>query len=141
LYYKRVIEDVTMSSKLVGATGWTRYCFGKPDKNKRDLNAYVAHCPQSLNAMRLNAAFKRVFYELAMPPEHSSNFKLVAQIHDSILFQIRCGHEYLAERVKEIMESPTTVIGCDGVSRTFVVPASVKAGKDGKGADYWSDTE
>jgi hypothetical protein len=29
---------------------WTRYCFGKPDSNKLDLNSLVAHCPQSLNS-------------------------------------------------------------------------------------------
>jgi hypothetical protein len=39
------------------------------------------------------------------------------------------------------MELPTTVVGADGVTRTYTVPASIKAGKDGMGANYWSETE
>lgn len=140
-YYPGVIADVENTKLLIGATGWTRYCFGKPSKNKRDLNAYVAHPPQSLNAMTLNQAFMRVFYELAINPIHSSNFKLIAQIHDSILFQFRKGHDYLLAMVKEMMEIPVTVKGYDGKTRTFTVPAAIKAGKDMKGAYRWSETE
>lgn len=121
--------------------GWARRCFGDPQNNKLDLNAYVAHVPQSLNAMTLNKAFMAVFYEIALHPVHSKNFKLLAQIHDSILIQFRIGHEYLAEQVKQLMQIPVTIKGYDGVTRTFVVPAAVKAGKDGKGADRWSETE
>lgn len=141
LYYTRVINDVMLTRLLVGATGWTRYCFGNPRDNKRDLNSYVAHCPQSLNAMVLNKAFIKVFYEIALHPTHSKNFKLCAQIHDSILFQFRIGHDYLCDMVRKAMEIPVTVTGCDGVTRTFTVPADIKAGKDGLGAMYWSDTE
>lgn len=117
--------------------GWTRYCFGSPDKNKRDLNAYVAHVPQSLNAMTLNKAFMQVFYDLAF----RDDFKLLAQIHDSILFQTKVGSEFLIDEVKKRMEIPVTIEGYDGVTRTFTVPAAAKAGKDGNGAARWSQTE
>jgi DNA polymerase I-like protein with 3'-5' exonuclease and polymerase domains len=148
VFYKGVVHEVTTTSKLTSRArhhspfqipdhGWTRYCFGKPHTNKQDLNAYVAHPPQSLNAMTLNKAFLSVFYDLAFNP----NFKLCAQIHDSILFQVREGHEYLIEEVKKRMEIPVTITGYDNVTRTFTVPAAAKAGKDGKGAKYWSDTE
>jgi len=56
-------------------------------------------------------------------------------------FQFRIGHNYLCGIVKENMELPTTVVGADGVTRTYTVPASIKAGKDGMGANYWSETE
>lgn len=141
MYYPSVIHTISTTQMLKGATGWTRYCFGKPDKNKRQLNAYVAHAPQSLNAMVLNKAYLKVFYEIAINPQFSKHFKLCAQIHDSILFQFRIGHEYLANMVKERMEIPITVKGCDGKVRTFTVPAALKAGKDGKGARFWSDIE
>lgn len=39
------------------------------------------------------------------------------------------------------MEIPVTVTGYDSITRTFTVPAAIKAGKDGKGADRWSETE
>jgi DNA polymerase I-like protein with 3'-5' exonuclease and polymerase domains len=152
VFYKGVIHEVKTTSMLTSKathscgyqatlSGWTRYCFGKPDVNKSDLNAYVAHPPQSLNAMTLNKAFMVVFYELALHPTHSANFKLCAQIHDSILFQFREGHEYLAEEVRKRMEIPVTIVGYDSITRTFTVPAAIKAGKDGKGSKYWSETE
>jgi DNA polymerase I-like protein with 3'-5' exonuclease and polymerase domains len=132
LYYPKVLSDVATTRMLVGATGWTRYCFGNPGKNKSDLNALVAHCPQSLNAQTLNKAYLTVFYEIAMNPKYSSHFKLCAQIHDSILFQYRVGHDYLCDMVKERMEIPVTVKGADDVTRTFTVPAAVK-----KGGTHW----
>lgn len=122
---------------------WTRYCFGRPDTNKSDLNSYISHHPQSLNAMTLNRAFLTVFNDIAMHPIHSKNFILYAQIHDSILFDYREGHEYLCDMVKERMEIPLTVKAFDGKIRTFVVPAAIKNGsKSAKGyATYWSETE
>lgn len=141
VFYPGVVNDVLITSKLIGATGWTRFCFGNPKGNKLDKNSYVAHVPQSLNGMILNKAYCRVFNDIAISTEHADNFKLLAQIHDSILFMVRIGHEYLAEMVKERMEIPVTVKSYDGIYRTFTVPAGIKGGKDGKGVKYWSDTE
>jgi len=150
VYYEGVKAEVKATRMLTSTavhdspyhvSGWVRYCFSNPDLDKRALNSYVAHSPQSLNAMTLNKAFMRVFYDLALSPVHSSNFRLNAQIHDSILFQFRTGHEYLAEEVRKRMEIPVTVKGYDGKTRTFTVPAAIKAGKDGEGALRWSETE
>lgn len=141
IFYPKVQMDVETYRMLVGPQGWTRYCFGSPAKNKQHLNSYVAHVPQSCNAMTLNKAYMKVFYEIAMCPQYSMHFKLCAQIHDSILFQFREGHEYLADMVKQRMEIPVTVKSADGITRTFTVPAAIKAGPDGKGAKYWSDCE
>lgn len=152
IYYPGVVSEIVTTRMHSGravhtceyqasSKGLTRYCFGHPDKNKRDLNSYVAHPPQSLNAMTLNKAFMKVFYEIALHPVHSSNFRLHAQIHDSILFSFREGHEYLAEQVKSCMEIPVTIRGYDNKTRTFTVPAGIKAGKDGKGSHRWSQIE
>lgn len=151
-FYPAVVNEVILTKKLTSKAtheakyqatkaGWVRYCFGQPNKNKRHKNAYVAHAPQSLNAMTLNKAFMQVFYDIALNPLYRDNFRLHAQIHDSILFSFRIGHEYLADMVKERMEIPVTVLGYDGKTRTFTVPAAVKAGKDGKGALSWAETE
>lgn len=151
-FYPGVIHEIATTHMLwskaehdcdyqASRRGLTRYCFGDPGKSKSDLNAYVAHVPQSLNAMTLNKAFMRVFYDIALNPKYSPHFKLCAQIHDSILFQFREGHEYLCDMVKERMEIPVTIKGYDGKSRTFTVPAATKAGKDKKGSLRWSDTE
>lgn len=167
VYYPAVVHEVMSTSMLVSHTtmavppvydicdsnyisplweleppeGWTRYCFGDPKKNKLDKNALVAHVSQSLNAMALNVAYLKVFYEIAMNPKYSPHFKLCAQIHDSILFQFREGHEYLMQMVQDRMSVAIKCLGYDGVTRTFAVPADVKAGKDNMGALRWSETE
>lgn len=119
--------------------GLTRYCFSNPLTDKRAKNGYVAHVSQSLNAMTLNKAYMLVFYNIAINEKYSKHFKLCAQIHDSILFQFREGHEYLCAMVKDLMEIPVTIKGYDGKERTFTVPAAIKAGKDSKGALTWAD--
>lgn len=139
-YYPYVKRTVTTARMLTGATGWTRYFFGNME-NKRNSNEAIAHSPQSLNAMRLDKAFMDVFLNLAIHPVFSKHFKLNTQIHDSILFQFRKGHEYLAEEVRKRMEIPITCTGVDNITRTYIVPAAVKAGKDGKGAERWSECE
>jgi hypothetical protein len=131
-YQDWIRYKVALDHLLVGASGWTRYCFSDPSKSKTALNGYIAHCPQSLNAMTLNAAWMKVFYEVALP--NPNDFKLLAQVHDSILFQYREGREDLAKRVKELMEIPITITDIGGITRTFTVPADLKFGKR-----YWSE--
>lgn len=124
-YWSWVIRQVTVHKVLVGATGWTRYCFGRPDVNKHDANAYIAHAPQSLNAMQLNDSVFAVFTELWIP--HHKVFKLCVQIHDSIVFQVAEGHEHLALEVKEIVErtSVTQVTDIFGITREMRIPADM----------------
>ena len=127
-YPEWVIATVLSTRMLVGATGWTRYCFKNPKEDKRARNAYVAHNPQSLNAMTLNKAFLAVFYKVWLV--HHENFKLHGQIHDSILFSYRKGHEYLADMVKDCMEFDVTVRDLLGTPRTLRVPVDLKIGMD-----------
>lgn len=131
------------NEEIKTALVWTRHCFSDPSKSKPALNSYISHPPQSLNAQTLNKAFLSVFHDIAINPKHSNNFKLLAQIHDSILFQYRIGHSYLCDMVKERMEIPCTIKGYDEKIRTFIVPAGIKAGTDKSSniATYWSETE
>jgi hypothetical protein len=133
-WYAKVISDVNNSGVLVGPTGWTRRCFGNPDKNKRHLNSYVAHPPQSLNAMTLNKAVLRVFREIALV--HPKDFKLCAQIHDSILFQYRKSMVWLAYQVLDCMRIEIPVTDTFGITRNLIVPADLKGN-----ATRWSDME
>lgn len=112
---------------------WTRYCFGNPEKSKPALNAYVAHCPQSLNARTLNEAFLAVFYKIALP--NPTTFRLYAQIHDSIAFAFHKDHPELAEAVRREMEIPVTVRDVSGQFRKFTVPAALKISS----SQYWGD--
>jgi hypothetical protein len=133
-YQKWIKQQVKSSGLLVGPTGWTRRCFGDPTTNKHFLNAYIAHCPQSLAAMLLNKAYLRVFTNIYLP--NPKDFKLHTQIHDSILFSYRKGREDLAFRVAEEMRIPTPVKDIFGVTRTLIVPVDLK----GEGT-RWSDVK
>ncbi len=128
-YIKRCIRQTKL---LVGPTGWTRYCFGDPTNNKRDLNSYVAHPSQSLNGMVLNKAWWLVFNNIALVERQ--DFRLFAQIHDSILFGYRIGREDLAYKVKELMQIPVEVTDPYGITRTLLVPSALK----GEGT-VWAD--
>ena len=125
-YPEWVVATVLATHMLVGATGWTRYCFKNPKLDKRARNGYVAHNPQSLNAMTLNKAFLAVFYKVWL--QHHTNFKLYGQIHDSILFGYRRGHEYLAQMVKDCMEFDVPVTDIKGIQRVLRVPVDLKLG-------------
>ncbi|MCY1431865.1 hypothetical protein D9M71_478420 [compost metagenome] len=130
IYYKSIISEIKITNRLTGDTGWTRYCFQQASASKMALNSYVAHVTQSLNAMILNKAFLNVFNHLGFNP----NFKLIAQIHDSILCMIRHGHEYLAEEVVAQMTFSTPIKDCKGVVRNLTVPVdSKKLGKNWRG--------
>ncbi len=142
LDWNRSLDSIELGDYSVSnLQGWTRYCFGNPDCNKLDLNSYVAHCPQSLNAMTLDKAFMRVFYDIAIHPKFRRYFRLNAQIHDSILFQYAEDHVYLCDMVRDRMEIPIVIKSYDGKLRKFKVPAAIKNGKNGKPAKFWSETE
>lgn len=133
-WYKSIVNEIMTTGYLVNPLGWTRRCFGNPSKDKRALNAYVAHKPQSLNASTLKKAFMNVFRNIAIHPEHSKNFRLKAQIHDSILNQYRIGHEYLQKMVKAEMEFDVPVVDSYGIQRNLRVPADIKYGEPSWGA-------
>ena len=160
VYYPAVVAEIINTKKLISRAyhhtaynkkyhtdinqyiedgDWVRYCFGNPSKNKADLNSYVSHPPQSLNARTLNEAYLRVFTEVALP--EAGNFKLGPQIHDSIKFQFREGYIHLAYKVKELMEIPITIKSIDGKKRDFTVPVDLKMGVKNQGVKYWSETE
>lgn len=123
-YYEWIKRQVALHSKLVGPTGWTRYCFGNPSTNKLDLNGYVAHYTQNLNAMVLDEAVRRVYIKYGFDPD----IKFLAQIHDSLFLQHRLGEEGEA-KVKDIanlMVFPVPVTDCAGVTREMTVPVDIK---------------
>jgi len=109
---------------LVGATGWTRWCFGNP-ANREYLKALCAHNPQNLNAMTLNKAWMKIFYEVYLP--NPTDFKLNAQIHDSILFQYRVGRDDLIRAVHAAMLMDINVTDIHGKTRVLRVPVDIKA--------------
>jgi DNA polymerase I-like protein with 3'-5' exonuclease and polymerase domains len=131
-YYDSIKYSVATTRKLISPLGWVRYCFSDPSKNKQALNSYVAHPSQNLNAGCLNKAWMRVFKEVAI--KEPKDFKLCAQIHDSIIFQYKIGRTDLVRRVQECMLFSIRVKDCKGIERDFRVPVAMKAE-----ANRWSE--
>ncbi len=114
-FYPEVIEEILLTGKLVGATGWTRLCFGDPTKSKPILNSYIAHPPQSLSVKIINAAFFDTWLRLQIG---ESKIRMKAQVHDEIFYQYRPeDRDYCAGVISKRMEKPTIVRG-----RSMVIP-------------------
>lgn len=124
-WYDFISACIKLTRTLESALGWTRYCFGEPWRNKSDLNAYVAHVPQNLSVGIINRGLKRVFYELQM--RHWRDFRIKAQIHDSIVGQYRIGHLHLVEAADRMVRQTVEVVDIKGVRRKMAIPTDVKA--------------
>lgn len=119
-YYNEVIEEVETTNMLVGATGWTRYCFQKPRESKPALNAYVAHPPQSLSVKIINRAFFKIWYNYQFK---ENIIRMKMQKHDEIIWQSLPENEWVGEKISEIMAEPTEVKG-----RLMVIPNEPEVG-------------
>ena len=106
VWYPEIVREVMTTGKLVAPSGFTRMCFGDPSKNNSDLNAYIAHKPQHLSVALVNQSFRKIW-----DIHQGVNLRLKAQIHDSIFFQIREGHEYLIPEIDKLMVVPITYKG------------------------------
>lgn len=125
-YYDEVCHEIAATNKLVGPTGWTRYCFSDPKKSKLSLNSYVAHGPQSLSVMIINEGFFDVWYQYQIC-ENVIRFK--AQIHDSLFIQYKPENEWVLDKISERMAKPVMVRG-----RSMSIPND-----RGYGKTRWSD--
>jgi len=125
-YYQYIIANVQTNKKLTSALGWTRYCFGNPAHSKPDLNALVAHPSQNLIVMIINEGFKDVYHQIQR--KYPRDFRLKAQVHDSIPFQFRIGCEELVTRARKICTREVEVKDCHGISRKMIIPMSAKTG-------------
>jgi DNA polymerase I-like protein with 3'-5' exonuclease and polymerase domains len=124
-WYGEVVQEVISTKMLTNPSGWTRYCFADPSKDKRALNAYVAHGPQHLSVELLNVGFRQIFEEL----QSSDSFRLKAQIHDSIFFQYREGREDLVDKAEKMLRTEIVVHG-----KKLVIPNDATYGKT-----FWSE--
>lgn len=129
-WYNAIVTIASTVHMLVSPLGWTRYCFGEPKKSKRHKDSLIAHVPQNMSVGIINEGFKELFWKVQVP--NSKNFRLKAQVHDSILGQVRIGYEkLLLPKVKEILTRPTKVKDLvNGVERIMTIPVSMKVGQN-----------
>lgn len=133
-WYDHIKQTIAATHMLISPLGWVRYCFGNPSKNKPDLNAYVAHGPQNLSVGILNRGFHKAWRDIQLP--NHQNYRLKAQIHDSVFGQVRKGHKHLLDQTVEILRIPVQVMGSDGKTRTMIIPPDLKYKE---GARTWGD--
>lgn len=128
-YYDEVINEIAITHRLRGATGWTRYCFERPSRqgNKLILNKYVAHPPQSLSVMLIDEAMFDFWYEYQIKRGIA---RLKAQVHDEVLYMVRPEHyEITKPALSALMSRPIMVKG-----RELIIPND-----GGSASTCWGD--
>jgi DNA polymerase I-like protein with 3'-5' exonuclease and polymerase domains len=109
-YYGELILQIKATNMLVSPLGYTRYCFSDPMTSKPALNKYVAHPSQNLSVALINRAILRIHSNKELRNE--TNFRLCAQIHDSLLIQVRTTEIHkLLPIVESLMNEPIEVHG------------------------------
>lgn len=128
-WYQSIVSRIAVSKKLVSAFGWTRYFFGNPSKNKRDLNSAVAHEPQNLSVSIINEEFYKL-WRATVYGELRGRVRLKAQIHDSILGQYRVEEPTLPQYIRDTyMNTKVAITDPEGVTRTMFIPSDISCGK------------
>lgn len=132
-YYRKLIKEIQTTNKLVGATGWTRYCFGIPKLtadnkpyNKMVLNSYIAHPPQSLSVKLINQAYYDTWLKLQIKEKL---IRLKPQVHDEIVFQYKADLpketvDYIYKTIGDFMQRPVTIH-----NRIMIIPNDQKRDK------------
>lgn len=128
-YYDEVFEEIRITGRLKGATGWTRVCFSTPHRggHKPTINKYVAHLPQNLSSMILDEAYVDFWLEYQIRQRRA---RLKAPVHDEVVFQSRPkDSKELRMALGSLISRPYIVKG-----RSLVIPT------DGGGTGYrWSE--
>ena len=121
-WYQELKSEIATTGMLVSPTGQVRRFFGNIEKDHSMLRGAVAHQPQNISVEILNKGFLRAYTEICLPS--NGDFRLKAQIHDSILGQWRISRrDEFAEKLAACMYNPTKIHG-----RTLVIPIDIKHG-------------
>jgi DNA polymerase I-like protein with 3'-5' exonuclease and polymerase domains len=126
-WYDEVRLEIATTSKLVSPLGHVRHFFGDITKDHNMLRSAVSHAPQNLSVSILNMGFWKIYKKLVVQPEtplQLGDYRLKAQIHDSILAQYKVEHrEIVVSRMLRYMDNPVTVHG-----RELRIPVDCKVG-------------
>jgi len=139
-WYLEIFHEVKTTNKLVSPMGHTRFFFGDIEKDHNMLRSAVAHQPQNLSVTILNIGFWKIYKNMVVQPIAPlklGDYRLKAQIHDSILAQYRVElRDLVAERMMTYMDNPVEIHG-----RTLRIPVDAKTGTIwGKCKDYTPPT-
>jgi len=120
-WYQEVKQEIISTKMLKSPLGHVRYFFGNVEKNHAAFNSAVAHAPQNLSVSVLNIGLWKVW---RLVKKHEGRLRIKAQVHDSILGQIRDGDIRIRQEVIDAMDNPVIIHG-----RTLRIPTDIKVGK------------
>lgn len=142
-WYNEIHYEVKTTSKLESPLGHVRHFFGDIDKDHNMLRSAVAHQPQNLSVEILNIGFWKIYKHMVVAPSKGSglvvgDYRLKAQIHDSILGQYRKHLRHIVvPMMMRLMDNPVEVH-----KRTLRIPVDAKIGTVwGKCTDYTTEGE
>lgn len=134
-WYDEIKYEVSSTGFLVSPLGHTRRCFGDIERDHAMLRSLVAHQPQNLSVEILNKGFNRLYTGYVL--KDNGNIRLKAQIHDSILGQVRIGmRDHYAPIILECMNNPVQVHG-----RTLRIPVDIKFGTNWRAMKEWKPSK
>lgn len=119
-WWSYVKSELTLRQSLTTFVGRERTFFGRPNDDAT-LREAIAYEPQSVVADLVNEGGYRVWRKFCLDPQR--NVKILAQIHDAFLFQIRETHLHLIPEILSTFQVPVTING-----RTLTIPAEAKVG-------------
>lgn len=127
-WYEELLIEVIRTGMVKSPLGHTRRIFTDLSKNKAALKEVVAHQPQNLSVTIINKGFWNCYYHLVTRPQAPlklGDYRLKAQIHDSILDQFREEFkDVVLARKHQLMDNPTVIRG-----RTLRIPVDHKVGR------------
>lgn len=101
-YQNRIRKELAEHLPLISPLKRRFKLFGRPD-DEHTFKQALAVIPQSVVADVLDLAIWRIYYELG------DRVRLLAQVHDAILFLVRKGDSETKRRVLELMSIPVVV--------------------------------
>lgn len=126
-WYQEIFDEIKETGRLVSPLGHTRVFFGDIVKDHNMLRSAVAHKPQNLSVSILNIGFWKVYKQMVVEPTGElklGDFRLKAQIHDSILAQYRIDkRDIVVPMMMRLMDNPVEVYG-----KELRIPVDAKVG-------------
>lgn len=121
LWYQEIKQEISTTRMLKSPLGHVRYFFGNVEKNHQAFNSAVAHAPQNLSVSVLNIGLWKVW---GIVKREEGRLRIKAQVHDSILGQIKDGDARIRQEVIDAMDNPVIIH-----TRLLRIPTDIKVGK------------
>jgi DNA polymerase I-like protein with 3'-5' exonuclease and polymerase domains len=124
-WWNETKKELIKTNRIITPDGWTRLFFGDVRKDHKRLRDAVAHQPQHQSVAGINRALYKL---LQLQIESGGDYILMAQIHDSIIFQAK--EEKFDYYMIKTQEAMTTIEAIHG--RSVNIPLETSFGR------YWN---